>query len=133
MGQPHYIKAEMCDPLAAVVPRGHHQHTDVWSTHKQPQYSSWLLGQGHNAERPTNSTGPKKGCSELLVRGSGLQTLEADSQMLKDIPTSKHSLPTTFLYDMTFEIKAILKTLMLTVPVLFLECCNDRSNFFFKG
>lgn len=53
--------------------------------------------------------------------------------MLKETPTIKCSLPTTFIYNRIFKIRAVLKNLMLMVAVLLLENCNDLSTFFFRG
>ena len=53
--------------------------------------------------------------------------------MLKETPTIKCCLPTTFIYNRIFKIRAVLKNLMLMVAVLLLENCNDLSTFFFRG
>lgn len=52
--------------------------------------------------------------------------------MLKETLTTKCSFPATSIYDKIFEIRAVLKYLMLIEAVLLLENCNDINNFFFK-
>lgn len=123
----------MLKHLAAAV-RG-----EVLSTHGHTEHAP-AAPEGFLATQPGKQRRENCQCHRLqeavpqvTSQRTGIQSLDAQRHMLKETPTIKCSLLTTFIYDRIFKTRAVLKNLMLIVAVLLLENCNDLSTFFFRG